>query len=504
MDSKRKLEEIHLADYFNILIKRKMLVIGCIVFVVAVAAVYSFLQKPVYQAQSRLTIERETISSPITATRTEFADITSQMLTFNTHFRLITSRPVLLKLLEALESESTGVEEVPKASGSDGNMRDAVRQFLRSAVTWIKGTVFGLLGKGEEPEASPEVQLAAKLSSLANKISVNHLRETRLLTISVEDTDPKLAARIANLLASQYIEFDMAIRLDADNRHLEWLTRELYSMGQRLEDDEQKFFEYKQQQGVFSLVGKQKILDQRSTELNNEYLDTKNRRQELDTKIAEIGKKNDVAHIRSILDNPSIDSIYSSLTALELDQARQAKVLKPKHPRMVQLDSEVKKVREKLKSELEKEVENLKVQRIVLYNREKLIEDNIAQFEKDALDASTKELTYTILQRNMDTSQKLYDTLVAKIKETGVVAGAVASNVRVVENATVPLSPIRPNKKRNIVLGFLLGIFSGVGLAFFREYLDLTVRDEEDIARLLELPVLAVVPIAHKAEKGGY
>jgi polysaccharide biosynthesis transport protein len=275
-----------------------------------------------------------------------------------------------------------------------------------------------------------------------------------------------------------------------------------------LKTTRQKFFEYKQQQGVFSLEGQQKVLDQRSTELNNEYLTTKNQRQELDTKLAEIDKKyrgiSDAAHIRSILDNQSINSIYNTMTALELEQARQSKVLKPKHPKMLQMASEIEKVKDKLKSELEKEVENMRVQRTVLLNREKLMEENIAQFEKDVLDASTKELAYTILQRNMDTSQKLYDTLVAKIKETGVVAGAVASSVRIVETATVPLSPYKPDKKRNLLLGLLLGAFGGVGLAFFREYLDLTIRDEEDIARLLELPVLAVVPIAHKAEKGGY
>jgi uncharacterized protein involved in exopolysaccharide biosynthesis len=171
---------------------------------------------------------------------------------------------------------------------------------------------------------------------------------------------------------------------------------------------------------------------------------------------------------------------------------------------MLQMASEIEKVKDKLKSELEKEVENMRVQRTVLLNRESLMKENIAQFEQDALDASSKELTYTILQRNMDTSQKLYDTLVAKIKETGVVTGAVASNVRIVENAVVPLSPYKPDKKRNLLLGLLLGAAGGVGLAFFREYLDLTIRDEEDIARLIDLPVLAVVPIAHKAEKRGY
>jgi polysaccharide biosynthesis transport protein len=85
----------------------------------------------------------------------------------------------------------------------------------------------------ESEEASPEVVIAQRLTALQRKITVTHLRDTRLLTIDVEDIDPQLAARIANLLSEKYIEFDMAIRLDSDNRHIAWLTRELYNMGQK-------------------------------------------------------------------------------------------------------------------------------------------------------------------------------------------------------------------------------------------------------------------------------
>jgi polysaccharide biosynthesis transport protein len=502
MQSTNTPEVIHLSDYWNVLRKRKRVILSCLFVVVSLIMVASFLFKPVYKASARLAIERESTASPVTGQRTEFSDTQSQLLTFNTHFKLIKSKPVLTELLQVLKQQS-GDEALDQTSLS---LLAQLRETLTATSSRIKTNIRRLIGMAEK-EFSPAEILEQQLEDLEKKITISHIRETRLLTIDVADNDPELAARIANLLAAKYIEFDLASRLASGNQNLEWLNREVYALKKRLEDDEQKFFEYKQLHGVFSLSGKQKVIDQRITELNNEYLDTRNKRQELDAKLGEIEKQigggTDFAHVRSILDNPSINDIYSNLTNLQLEQNRLAKVFGPKHPKMVQVASEITKVQSKLRSELSKEVENLRVQRTVLLNREKQMEANITDFEKDALDTSSKELTYTMLQRNMDTSQQLYDTLVTKIKESGVAAGGAVSTIRIVETASPPISPFKPNKKRNLLLGLILGLFSGMGLAFFLEYLDQTVRNEEDVRRSVDLPVLAIIPVADLAEQGG-
>ncbi len=496
-------EETHLSEYWNVIKKRKSQVLVVLLAVVAAAVTLSFLTKPVYQASARLAIERESTASPVTGQRTEFSDVQSQLLTFNTHFKLIKSKPVLTALLQKLKQEGGSAEEF---SGGT-SILDQARATIAATIAQTKANLRLLFGLAEK-EFSPAEILEQQLEELQKKITITEVTGTRLLTIEVEDHDPEQASRIANLLATQYIEFDLANRLTSDNQNLEWLNREVYALKKRLEDDEQKFFEYKQLHGVFSLSGKQNVINQRIGELNNEYLDTRNLRQELDAKLSEIEKQiggtTDFAHVRSILDNAAISTIYNSLTSLELEQNRQAKVFGPKHPKMVQVASEIDKVKAKLRSELSKEVENLRVQRTVLLNREKQMEANIAEFEKEALDTSGKELTYSMLQRNMDTSQQLYDTLVAKIKESGIAAGGAVSTIRVVESATTPIHPAKPNKKRTLLLGLILGLFSGVGLAFFLEYLDQTVRSEEDVHSLVGLPVLAVIPIADQAEKKGY
>lgn len=504
-EMQEQIQEIHLSDYWNVIRKRKALIIGFLIIVVMGTMVLSFVMTPIYRATTRLAIENESSTSPITGQKVDFASWQSLELTFNTHFKLIESKPVITNIL--FDPEYTRATAGEQDNVIATSILGEVKNTIRESISNLKDNVYLLLNK-QKKELTEAEELELDIEGLQKQIEISNVKDTRLLAVNVIDEDPQNAALIANLLAKKYIEFDLASRLNSENQNLEWLNKEVYALKKRLEDDERKFYEYKQMAKVFSLEGKQKVIDQKIAELNNEYLETRNKRQELDTIIAEVNNQtsgtNDIPRIRSLLDNKNIDDIYTNLTNLELEQSRLAKVFKEKHPKMIQLTTEMTKVRNKLRSELRKEIDNLKVQHTVLRSREKAMEQNIAEFEKDALDTSGKELTYTILQRNMETSQNLYDTMVTKIKESGVISSGASSNIRIVENATPPLYPIKPNKKKNVLLAIVLGIFGGVGIAFFLEYLDQSMRTEEDVQNFLDLPVLAVIPIADQSERGGY
>lgn len=112
------------------------------------------------------------------------------------------------------------------------------------------------------------------------------------------------------------------------------------------------------------------------------------------------------------------------------------------------------------------------------------------------MDTGKKELQYTILQRSVNTNQKLHDILLSKIKESDIVESMEVSNIRIAENAVIPAAPVKPNKKRNIMLGAIIGLMIGIGFSFLWEYLDRTLRTEEDVQKYLELPVLSVIPEA--------
>ncbi|GAH82629.1 unnamed protein product, partial [marine sediment metagenome] len=238
---------------------------------------------------------------------------------------------------------------------------------------------------------------------------------------------------------------------------------------------------------------------QKIGEFNDAYIKTRNKRLELEAKLEELRRSSqpgvDILHVRSLIDNPLIDALYSQLLESEVELSRLSKVYRSKHTKVIQIKTKIDNTRNKLQEELKKEVENLKSERSVLLAREKVLQKTISDFENEALGANRKELRYTIFQRNVETNQKLYDTLLSKSKETNITGNIDISNIRTAEEAVMPLFPVRPKKKLNLILSVIFGLMTGIGLSFLWEYLDRSLRTEEDVRRYLDLPVLSIVPL---------
>jgi len=480
-------QSINIADYYYVLLKHKWLIISCFVIIFSLTAFFTYQMKPVYEASSTIVIESERSVSPLTGEKTDYDSYVSQTMTFNTHFKLMTSRPVLEKVIKELKLDQLDMGKGLRVS------------FIKAFLSKIKKNISLLIGE-EEKVLTPEDKRMQLIENLRGNISIKEIRDTRLLKINVSGHDPAIAKEIANGLATAYIEFNASGKLRASRNTLSWMENELYDTKKKLEDAEREFLDYKQNEKIFSIEGKQKLITQKIEDFNTAYLETRNRRLELDSKILKIrqisGKEGDVLKVRSLIDNPLIDNLYAQLFESEVELNRLSSVFKEKHPKIVQIETKIENTRKKLNDELEKEIENLNSQRSILSSKEKVLQSTVSDFENDALEANKKELQYIILQRNVDTHKNLYDTLFSKIKASNIEENLDVSNIRVVEEAIVPLYPVKPNKKMNLMLSAILGLMCGIGISFLWEYLDRTLYTEEDIQKYLNLPVLSVIPEA--------
>lgn len=483
----------HLAEYYYILSKHKWIIIGSLIIMVTLTMFFTFRMKPIYRATATLVIDKEQSKSPLTGERIDFEGYISQSLTFNTHFKLITSRQVL--------------EEVIRRLKLDRRDEDIEVSPWKELLAQVKENIRLLLDQ-EEESLTPEAELTGTVEALQENIDIEEVRDTRLLKISVEDHDPEVAMDTANSLASSYIEFNIANRLKSSKNTLSWMSDQLYEMKKKLEDSEEAFLAYKQREKLFSIEGKQEVIARKIADFNDAQLGARNRRLEVDAKLQQFkeSRASGAGHfgVRSLIGNPLIDNLNTQLLNAEVELSRLSKVYKSKHPKIIQIKTKIDKTRKKLTQEVEKEIKSLEAERAVLLAREKAMEKAIADFDQEALMTNRKELKYTILQRSVRTNQKLYDTLLSKVKESNVTKDADVSNIRIVEKAVLPLSPVKPKKKLNLALSIIFGLMTGVGLAFLLEYMDRSLRTEEDVQRYMDLPVLSVVPEADKAKSKGY
>jgi uncharacterized protein involved in exopolysaccharide biosynthesis len=489
----------HLIDYYHVLLRHKWMIIVCLVIVVSLVIWHNARLTPIYRATTTLIIDKESMKSPLTGQRMDYETYLSESMTFNTHFKLITSREVLKRVVKDLKLDQMDEKQ----------QEEKLREIspLRQHLSNFKKNIRLLLGRKKEMPNPPDL-MTGLVQALRGMVATEPVEETRLLNINVSNPDPMMARDIANAVGQAYINFNIDNRLQSSQNTLTWLTNHLYEMKKKLEDAEAEFLAFKQEASLLSPEESQKMIAQKRTEFNDAYIQARNRRLELNAKLKQLQgislSSGDVSHLRSLIASPLIDTLYTQLVNAEVELGRLSKVYKSKHPKVIEVTTRTENTRQKMDEEIKKEIANLKAEQEVLLAKEKILEQTIAGFEKEAMQTNKKELNYTILKRNVEMNQRLYDTILSRVKEADITGNIDVSNIRITEKAVLPRFPISPNKRRNNMLGIIVGLMIGIGLSFLWEYIDRSLRTEEDVQRYLGLPVLTVIPMADQASGKSY
>jgi capsular exopolysaccharide synthesis family protein len=158
-----------------------------------------------------------------------------------------------------------------------------------------------------------------------------------------------------------------------------------------------------------------------------------------------------------------------------------------------------------MRSDLRRAVATAETEYQSALNREYSLKALLERQKVDLAKMNQNAIIYNSLKTEVETKRRLYDSLVERQNQTLVssrLGGLKSSNISIIDRAEVPRFPISPRKKMNLALALLLGLFGGVGLAFFAEYLDNTIKGAEDVEQLTGLPSLGVVPHYDAAEDG--
>jgi uncharacterized protein involved in exopolysaccharide biosynthesis len=179
---------------------------------------------------------------------------------------------------------------------------------------------------------------------------------------------------------------------------------------------------------------------------------------------------------------------------METERSKLLKVYKEKHPEVVKVDAQIQHLRDRLDAELQGTLRGVQTQVRVARAREDSLAKEVNGLRREGQELNDKEAQYQNLQRDLESNQQLYDSVVKRLKETGVAGGLENSNVRIIEDATAPRVPIRPRKMWNLGLSVVAGLVLAFGTAFAIEYIDTTVKTPDDVERYLGLAVIGVVP----------
>ncbi len=483
-------QESALGEYVRVLMKRKWTVLACLITIFSVVAIASLKMTPVYEASGSIEIDKPDSglvnfnNSP--TFNVDYYDPTE----LETEVMIMQSDLLALQVVKEL-----ALDRRPEFGGKAPAMSSS-------------------LDLAPDPLQADTARTSSLLSGFRGNLKVNLSPNTHIIKVSFRSPDKELAANVVNTLMETYRDNNFKSRFDSTMQASDWLTKQLVDLQMKVETSQEKLVHYQKEHEILGIDEKQNITTQKLDELNKALTSAESERMDKESvyRLVQAGDTESISSAASVLDDAgagsqSASTLLETLRTREADLKIQAADLNtqfgPAYPKLAQINNQLKEIDIQLLAETKKVSGKIKGLYMAALQRENMLHDALEKQKQEANKLNESAIEYSLLKRDLDTNRQLYEGLLEKLKQAGVSAGLRSNNFRIVDSARVPNYPIEPNIPRNLSFAFMLGLTSGVGLAFVLEGLDNTVRTTEQAQMISGLPPLGMIPLGSRTAREG-
>ncbi len=468
MDARRYLAMLH---------KRRGIVLTCLAVSLAVAVLYNYTTRPVYQATTQILIDRDT---PDVLPNKELVELVQGGIDYyQTQYQLLKGRTLAERAVERLRLQTHS----ELATGPMMNPWERVRGFFGRPPSAVV-----------DPSGMP---LSPAAAAFRSRIQVDPIPGSRLVNLHFRAYDPQVAANAVNALAQLYIEQSLELRFTSSSEATGWLSERLKEQEAKVEAAEQALQDYREREGLINQEARQGLVDQKLETLNGAVLEARTERIAKETlyrQIASLGP-GQIESFPLVLGSGPVQALKLELAALQKEEALLSDSLGDRHPEMVRVRAQIRAGEDKIRAEIKNVARAAESDYRTALARESRLAANLEAVKGEAQDTNRKSIEFGVLKREVESNQQLFKDLMSRSKQTGLETELKTTNIRVVEKAEPPRRPVSPRKLRSYQVAIMLGLLLGIVLAFGFEHLDNTFKTPEDVREHLPLlPFLGMVP----------
>ena len=480
------IQDSMLREYLRVLLKRKWVILGTLALIFGGSLIATLRTTPIYDAVGSIAINKtdpvlQNLRDPNNS-GVDYYDPTD----LDTEVRILRSDLLAMQVIKQLNLDKMpefGGTGAPASSSSLELTTDAL-QLDSSRANAVLGTFKGSLRVLLEPN-------------------------TRVIDLHFRSPNKELAARDGNTLASTYIEQNFKTRFESTMQASDWLSRQLVDLQMKVETSQEKLVQYQKAHQILGIDEKQNITTEKLDELNKELTAAESDRMQKESvfRLAESGDPESAAAVATGADQSKssentstlLEKLQEQKADLKIQVAQLSTQFGPAYPKLAQLNNQLHEVDAQIQNEMKKVAGRLRGDYLAALQRENLLRGALENQKHQANKLNESAIEYSLLKRDFETNRTLYEGLLQKLKEAGVTAGLRSNNIRQVDIARTPEAPAEPNIPRNLGFGFVLGLSSGIGLAFLLEGMDNTVRTPEQAQAISGLPSLGMIPLGSKS-----
>ena len=458
-----------LREYWHVFVERRVLIVGCALVAAAAATLFLLLATPMFSAEALLQIERLGPNViDIESVDGESVQLGASDEYYNTQFGLLASRMLAARVLGEL------------------SIQDSAR-FLAAG--------------GVDPAVREPEDVVALIDRYLRQLVVEPVAESRLVKLRFSAADPELATRIVDTHARAFIRYGLELRAQASSEAAAILGESLDGLRRKVEAAQEALGEFRRGHDIVSLDDKADVVIDRLEDINERLTAAQSDRiaREADLRLA---RQRSYESLPAVIENELIRTLKQELAPIE----REYRVLQPKvTPAFYELGvlrDRMEQAQRRIDVEIDNIVKGIESQYLAAKQREAEAKSQLEREKQAALQLKDDSVRYAILKQDVESALELYESVRKRSEETTIVGSLPGSNVSVVDEAYARGQPSSPRKAQVLVLGSLLGLFAGLGLALLRDLLGGTLGSERDVRRRLRLPALGMIPSFHTDARG--
>ncbi len=496
-------DRIHLRELLRTISKHKWLIITIAVVVTSIVTIEAYRAKPVYSATSIIELGKENTTMVKSTTgdvviQTDDTDLYYPEMSIKTKMLKLTSEPLLEDVVVGLN-----LDKNPKFS--DVGRKTSHWEALQALGSRLSGQ------KQEEPartvvqsssiESSPDMvrtpeeseRLAPYVGIIAGGLEVEQIKDTRALKVTYTHIDPDISAAIANGVAQTFIDSSFRSRTEKFTNASDWLDRTTRELKAKVQQAEQELADYTRTHNIFSTEGKETLTTDKLSRLHEQATRAETERI-LKQSVYEEVKAGRAAQLPAAFQDQKIMGLRVKLDELQAQSDRLGTKYGPDNPLVIDIKQQVLTTRSQIEDSRKALEDKLKSEYELAQRDETSLKNALNLAKGEAVQQNQDAIQYNILKQEVETNKQMYQDFLQKTNQAKVEVAQQHNNLRLIQPARVPRAPVGPGRFRTILFGFLLSCAGGIGLAFFLEYLDNSIKTVEDVGRYVRLPALGVIP----------
>jgi polysaccharide biosynthesis transport protein len=335
-------------------------------------------------------------------------------------------------------------------------------------------------------------------TSLEAPVVLKNLKVTRppntyLLLVSYRSPNRQLAADVANEIAVSYLAHTFKIRYKATASLSDFMERQLEELKAQMEKSSSALNQFERELNVINPEEKTSILSARLLQLNEEYTKAQADRVKKEAAYGSI-KDGTLASAQVSTQGEALKKLTENLNEAQGHFAEAKNHYGINHPEYKKAQTKVQELESQVEATKRSIGQRIEIEYREAVNREGMLSTAVTDTKAEFDRLNARSFEYNTLKREAESDKKLYEELVRKIKEAGINASFQNSSIRVADTARPGLKPVFPKTWLNLVLAFLFATLFGVGAAVLTDVLDNTIRDPDQVARLLHCDVIGSLP----------